>query len=56
MMLGIQLEEKSVLIGDNMSVAVNFTLPSPALRRNIKHKIMIAFMKQLQLVISNLVT
>jgi hypothetical protein len=35
-MLGIKLEDSSVLVGDNMSVVLNTTLPSSALKK--KHQ------------------
>ena len=35
-MLGVRLEETSVLIGDNMSVVLNTTLPSSQLKK--KHQ------------------
>ena len=33
MMLGARVEERSVMIGDNMSVVLNTTLPSSALKK-----------------------
>ena len=35
-MLGVHLEETSVLVGDNMAVVLNTTLPSSALKK--KHQ------------------
>ena len=35
-MLGIKVEESSVLVGDNMAVVINTTLPSSALKK--KHQ------------------
>jgi hypothetical protein len=35
-MLGIQVEKSSVLVGDNMAVVINTTLPSSALKKKLQ--------------------